>query len=679
VIGALLSGLLLGPSVLGQIAPEWFHIVFPAGPGEAPINAIANIGVMLLLLLTGMEVDLNLVRNVGRPAIAVATMGVFIPFICGLALGETMPEALLPNPARRTVAALFLGIALAISSIKIVAAVVTEMNLLRRDLGQIIVASAILEDTAGWIILSLVLGFAGTGGTNFGQLGWTFAGTIAFLALSHSLGRPLVFRLIRLANDHAEGDFMVITVVLLAMLAMALITQAIGVGTALGAFTAGVLVGESPILTGQIKDQLQGFITAFLMPIFFGLSGLGTDLTILRDPTLLLLTCLLVLMASLGKFAGAAVGAVLSRLRWREAIALGCAMNARGSTEIIVASIGLSAGVLSREVYTMILAMAVLTTMAMPPTLRRSLSRLPLSEAEAARLRKEAIDAGGFVSRFERVLVAVDDSANGAFATRLAGFLAGQRELPITVLTLTGRDEESVARLVDAAKQTARLAAHVTEAGKERRAKGDVDVIARGEAENGAEIVAAEAKKGFDLLMVGLAEMRDADGGFTDRVHRLAYGFDGPIALVMAGSDRHFDQSRRGTILIPVNDTESSRRGAELAFGISPPTSTRCVVVQVIEHEAPRRWGLATTAEAVRDTIAALAARHGFHVTILQRRDADPAPTILRTAAATRADLLVIGADRRVGEALALGKTVAAVTRGWRGDLVILANQARER
>src|SRR5262249_21507700 len=161
-----------------------------------------------------------------------------------------------------------------------------------------------------------------------------------------------------------------------------------------------------------------------------------------------------------------ALGAVLSRRHWREAIALGCAMNARGSTEVIVASVGLSAGVLSRDIYTMIVAVAVLTTMAMPPTLKRALSRLPPVADEAARLRKEAIDAGGFVGGFERVLVAADDSANGAYATRLAGFLAGQRELPITVLHLArdgSIDQEAAARLADAARQSARLSGNVTE------------------------------------------------------------------------------------------------------------------------------------------------------------------------------------------------------------------------
>jgi len=679
VIGSLLSGPLLGPSLFGWLAPQWFHIVFPDDPDiKGLIKGIAEIGVMMLLLLTGMEVDLRLVRRVGGPAAAVAAMGVLVPFVFGFGLGELLPDSLLPDPARRTVAALFLSTALAISSIKIVAATVTEMNLLRRDIGQIVVASAILEDTAGWIIVSLVLGFAGSGGISLRAVAWTLGSTLGFLALSYSIGRPLVVRLIRLVNDHAESDFMVATAVLAIMLLLALVTLSLGISPVLGAFTAGVLVGESPILVGRIRDQLQGFVTAFLAPIFFGVSGLGADLTILRNPTLLLLTGALVLVGSIGKFTGAALGAVMSRRHWRDAIALGCAMNARGSTEVIVASIGLSSGVLSQDIYTMIVAMAVLTTMAMPPTLKRALSRLPLGQEEAARLRKEAIDAGGLVSRFERVLVAADDSPNGSYATALAGFLAGQRELPITVLSLGADDPTSpqdAARLADAVRQSALVSANVTEAGKERGGKGRVEVIARASSDSGAEIVAAESKKGFDLLVIGLAGMHDErTGEFTERVNELAAGFDGPIALTIAAGDHHANHARHARMLIPVSGTESSRRGAELAFAIVPPARTRCVAVHVVE-QTPAIGSAANTVEAVRHDIATLGERHGFHVTTQARHDTKPADAILRAAASIRADLLVIGAERRIGDVLSPGKTVSALVQAWRGDMVILASQ----
>jgi nucleotide-binding universal stress UspA family protein len=331
--------------------------------------------------------------------------------------------------------------------------------------------------------------------------------------------------------------------------------------------------------------------------------------------------------------------------------------------------------VLSRDLYTMIVAMAVLTTMAMPPTLKRALSRLPLGPEEETRLRKEAIDAGGLVSGFERILVAADASPNGSYATTLAGFLAGQRELPITVLSLAQDDlspSQDAESLAEEARQSARVSANATEAGKERGGKGRVEVIARSHSDTGAEIVAAESKKGFDLLVIGLADMHDErTGEFSARVNDLAAGFDGPIALTIAARDHHANSARHARMLIPVSGTESSRRGAELAFAIVPPARTQCVAVHVVEQMPTS----ASTVEAVRDDIAALGERHGFHVTTQARHDMSPADAIISTGASIRADLLVIGAERRIGERLSLGKTVNALVRAWRGDMVILANQ----
>src|SRR6185437_5547163 len=284
--------------------------------------------------------------------------------------------------------------------------VVREMNFMRRNLGQIIVASAIMEDTVGWVIISITLGIAGAGGFAIGSLAKTVIGTIVFLIVSYTIGRKLVFWLIRWVNDTFLSEYAVVTAILIVMCVMAMTTQAIGVNTVLGAFVAGVLVGESPILSQLIQDELRGFITAFMMPIFFGLSGLSVDLTILRDTHLLELTAGLVAIATFGKFTGAFFGGRLGGLSRSESLAVGCAMNARGSTEVIVASIGLTMGALTQNLYSMIVTMAVLTTMAMPPMLRWALSRLPMKKEEQKRLEAEKLDSKGFVSRLERLLVA---------------------------------------------------------------------------------------------------------------------------------------------------------------------------------------------------------------------------------------------------------------------------------
>ena len=197
---------------------------------------------------------------------------------------------------------------------KIVATVVREMNFMRRTVGQVILGSAIVDDTIGWIIIAVIFGLALQGHVDPLSIAKSVVGTLAFMAFSLTIGRRIVSLLIRWVNDTFVSEFAVITAILLIMGVMALITHMIGVHTVLGAFVAGILVGESPILTRHIDEQLRGLIIAFFMPVFFGIAGLSADLTVLRDPHLLLLTLGLIAIATIGKFGGAFLGGELGGL-----------------------------------------------------------------------------------------------------------------------------------------------------------------------------------------------------------------------------------------------------------------------------------------------------------------------------------------------------------------------------
>ena len=688
-IGQLLAGVILGPSFFGWLWPHAHALIFPPSTAQKNlITGLSDIGVLLLLLLTGMETDLTLARKVGRPAVAVALTGIAIPFLCGFGLGQFLPGSILPNPDHRLVPSLFLGTALSISSIKIVAMVVRELNFSRRNLGQIIVASAIMEDTIGWVIVSVTLGIAGAGAVPLGLLAKSLIGTALFLILSYTVGRRLVFWLIRWVNDSFVSDYAVVTAILIVMSVMALITQAIGVNTVLGAFVAGVLVGELPILSQHIEDQLRGFITAFMMPIFFGLSGLSADLTILKNPTLALFTIALVAIASVGKFTGAFAGGMVSGLSRREAVALGCGMNARGSTEVIVASIGLTMGALTQNLYTMIVTMAVITTMAMPPMLRWALRRLPMSRTEKARLDKEDLDAKGFVIRLERLLIVADESANGKFASRLAGFIAGQGGKPVTVLHLTDVRKNGTKKSTAAKTKLTEVAAHsATEGGRAAEHEmnearpGKVEVSARQEEKQSDSAVSDEAEKGYDLLFAGIQHMFNRDGRFSTDVDRLCRGFDGPLALAMAGDNTLAFEAKRFRILVPVNGTEASRRGAEIALALSPVKDSTITALHVGRRSAdaeakPMARPAAANrvaAKAVLGDVVALARRYGYRqIETASRMEAAPEKAIIEQAERSKADLIVMGASRRVGESLYLGETVDGVLRHWKGALVLV-------
>ena len=665
VMGPLLAGILLGPSVLGWLYPDLQHWLFASSKEQGSmLDAISQVGILLLLLLTGMETDLKLVRRVGRAAISTSLTGVAVPLACGIALGWLLPDSLLPDPEKRLLTSLFLGTSLAISSIKIVAVVVREMEFDRRNLGQIIVASAILEDTIGWIIIAITFSLAAAGDIDLASLAVSLIATAVFLIASLTVGRRLVSFLIRWANDNFESDFPVITAILVIMISMALTTHFIGVHTVLGAFMAGVLIGESPILTKYIDAQLRGLILAFFMPVFFGMAGLSTDLTILRHSDLLLLTLGLIAVASFGKFAGAFLGAEIGGLNRREAIAVGCGMNARGSTEVIVASIGLSMGALSQNLYTMIVSMAVATTMAMPLMLRWALSRVPLRAAEKRRLEREEAEAKEFVPNLERLLLAVDESANGQFTSYIAGLLAGRRGMPITVLPLPSENKraQELAQQTQAEtliEETIKGAAEANRIQPENGQPAAVEVIIRktSEASSNEEAVTAEAKKGYDLLFIGRDKMLTANGAFSPGVGAIAKAFEGPLAIVVTQGQPLDESVSTGlNILVPLTGTNISRRAAEVAFSLGKDSVITALYVGQPKRDkaVSKRLDRRHAREILKD-IAEMASRSGLKLETRIVSGSNPAKAILVEAKKGAHDLIVMGVSPRPGDKLFLG------------------------
>ncbi|WP_246707327.1 cation:proton antiporter [Mesorhizobium sp. NZP2077] len=685
IMGQLIGGILLGPSLFGWLWPEAQQLIFSTEPAHrSMLDAVSQLGILLLLLLTGMETDLRLVRRVGAACFSISITGVVVPFACGFALAQLLPDSLLPDPKQRLVAGLFLGTALSISSVKIVAMVVREMNFMRRNLGQVIISSAIIEDTVGWLIIAVAFGIATNGSLQMLPLIATVAEVALFMVFSFTIGRRLVFALIRWSNDSFRSEYAVITVILIIMGVMALITNLIGVHTVLGAFVAGILVGESPILSDHIEGQLRGVITALFMPVFFGMAGLSADLTVLTDPTLALLTLALVAIASVGKFGGAFLGGRLAGMSLKEATAVGSAMNARGSTEVIVASIGLSMNILSHNLFTMIVTMAVITTLAMPPMLRWALGRLPINDTERQRVDRELLDERGFVPKLERLLVLVDDSPNGKFTAYLAGLVGGGSGMPTTLLQLKDGElsrlppakgpDRAVKEVKKGAAKSAKAVSKAEDAPVDK-----VHLTARSELGATAETIAEEARKGFGLLVVGLATMLTDKGSFTDALNDMTAGFDGPLCLVLNGtrSTGKMPVLKAGTtILVPVNGTEVSRRAADFALALARPHRARVKVLYVSQTTKGSRPGSVShrREEAVLKDIVDLADRYGVSVETAIRTSAAPNEAIAREVAKGIV-MVVMGVTQRPGDELFFGDTAMAVLAGVDCPVVLLASE----
>jgi Kef-type K+ transport system membrane component KefB/nucleotide-binding universal stress UspA family protein len=695
VIGQIVAGVLLGPSILGALAPQLWHALFPdSAQQQAMLDAVAQLGIVLLLLITGIETDLSVFRNARRPVISISLSGIIVPFICGCLLGTLLPDSMVPNPSLRLVTTLFLGTALSISSVKILALVIQELGFLRRTIGQIIIAASILDDTIGWIVMSVTFGLALHGRIDIASVAHSVLGTTLFLVLSLTYGRRLVFSILRWSNDTLTSEMANITTILVITGLLALLTNALGVHFVLGGFVAGVLLAQSPMLTRQLTAQLRGLIIGLFMPVFFAVVGINMDLASLAQPRFIWLTLGLIALASVGKFLGAFVGGRFGGLSRSESFAVGCGMNARGSTEVIVASIGLQLGALNPELFTAIVAMAVVTTMATPVMLRWAFSRLPLSEEERARLEREEFESRGFLSNIERLLAAVDDSPSGRFASHLAGLLAAARRTPTTVLHLDARRARAPGKQVEHAERSRELVRAAAAAGLEATQSGvagtpspstdAVDVRTRTDTRDRAQsAIAHEAQKGYGLLVIGCEPAADGNA-FAPQINHTAQGFPGAFTIAVARAAHRKPPGSPLNVLVTVDGTRASRQGAEVAIALAHASRGSVTALHVVGARFKRsgwrlRFGDALAPRGYADTVIREVIDMGQHYGIEVRGEIRAAGTVrnavLRELGRAGNDLLVMGVRPRPGDQLFLGELAAEMLEHASSSLLFVSGE----
>jgi Kef-type K+ transport system membrane component KefB len=246
VIGELLAGIILGSSVLGHIAPAVYHFIFPGDPlADHLLEGLAWIGVIMLLLYTGLETDLGILRGVSRASVVVSALGIVMPWFGGFVLGWEMPANYLADPNGRLIFALFLAVAMSISAVPVIAKILIDLDLMRRDLGMLILAAGILDDTIGWLMLSVVPGLAAHGEIDPRSLGSIIVAVLVFMAFCYFVGANLVVRIMRWIDDRALVEHAGISAMVAIAMVCAIITQAIGIHAVFGAFIAGVMIGRS--------------------------------------------------------------------------------------------------------------------------------------------------------------------------------------------------------------------------------------------------------------------------------------------------------------------------------------------------------------------------------------------------------------------------------------------------
>jgi Kef-type K+ transport system membrane component KefB len=646
VVGELAAGLLLGPSVLGHLAPLVSGWLFPADPVQkAMIGAVAWLGVLLLLIATGFETDLTLIRRQGRATARVATGSLLVPAIFGIGVGYAMPESFVGGNSPRTVFALFMATALGISALPVLAAVLSQLGMMRRSIAQLMVSAAMVDDLVGWTLLGIAASLARSGTVQLDQLAITLAGIAVFAAFAFTLGQRGVDALLRRARQRQKGSRGALTITLLVALLAGCATQMIGLEAVLGAFVAGIVLGRSKFQEGETFAVLDRVSRAFLAPIFFASAGLRVDLGLLVDPLVARWALGVLLAASVSKFAGAYLGGWFAGLPTRERLAVGAGLNARGAVEIVVATVGLSLGILNASSYTVIVLMAMATSMLAPPLLRLALRDWQGSEEEQARLERERLLRSNVLVRTSRVLLPSHGGPNSLLAGRIVD-LAWPREVEVTMLS-AGADVP--------AEDLARVRAVFTGRPLSHEHVGSKTPLAA---------ILDHAVLGYGAIAVGATDVRVAGRLISPVIDDLLGSSPLPVVMVRRGVGEDLERPpayRR--ILVPATGTEPGRAAQEIAYSVAARTGAEVLIVHVVTH-APRvrasafpAWSERVPLELgpergevalhVLEEARALAAQFGIEAETLVRTGVSPSEEILALARERHVDLLVLAANLR--------------------------------
>lgn len=372
VVGELLTGLVVGPSVLGAVVPGLGGFFAPV---PAALSAFATLGLVFLVVLAGTEVELGALRREIRGVLAVAAGGSLVPFVAGFAFGLVIPASALPEGVPRDVVALFLAAALSISALPVAVRVLVDLDALESRVGQVTLAAAVAIDVFGWVVLAVVADVARVGRVDAVAVGRTLLLLAGFVVVGLLVGRPVVDWLFERADRARSPALSSFSMVVVVSLAVATAALAVGLEVVVGAFLAGILI--APSLEGTASRAFQMAALGLFAPVFFATAGLQVDLGALAAPGALSLTLGAFVVAVVGKMAGVLLGARFSPFAAAERWALAIGLNARGALEIVVAAVGLGLGVLTPALYAAIVLVAVATSVMTPPLLRRALARVP--------------------------------------------------------------------------------------------------------------------------------------------------------------------------------------------------------------------------------------------------------------------------------------------------------------
>lgn len=672
VLGELIGGFILGPSVFGAFLPAAHQALFLKPPIALVLSGFSWVGAILLLLIAGIEVDLGILQRQTRPG----ALGAAFAIIPSLAVGTLFAYFVLGRPLDKS---FFLGIVLSVTAVSVVAKVLMERQVLRREFGQVILAAGIASEVLVWLLVSVASSLHAANPLLAGLKSAAFA--IVFFVFMMTLGRRFTFWTMRRVADAGQVINGQASLVLVLALLSAALTQFLGLHALLGAFVFGVLLSQSPRTTQRLLENIQTLTVSLFGPIFFVVAGMRVDILQINSVSAVLTVLALLAVATVVKVGIGSLGARLGGLRNAESALVGFGLNLKGGTDVIVAILGAELGLLTARLYTMYTVVAIITVLFTPTILSWLEAKAPPTEEEQERLEREEASRRSYLPKVERALVPILPQLFPLLAAGILEHIAaaknGQEQIfDITEFVVNGKKTpEAVGAAAAQTQDRLSEASDLKEIQVTERAVDTPNVLPS----------ILKETEDYDLIALGARPPREAPvlsfGSLQDQI------IDQTAVDVLVAVDdavEHFDRKAVQRILAPVNGLEYSLAAADVAAYLAKTYDATLVLMSVVQPRMDALFWRERDRRKLRETGYSVLQEAGFRLNRLGIRieerveiSNDPTEAILKELGEQPYDLVVLGAVDRGGDGrIVLGATVQSVlTTGDTPAVVLIKHE----
>lgn len=492
VIGEIIAGIVLGPSLIGMYFPEFSLSLFPP-QSLGNLQFISQIGLILFMFIVGMELDLKTLKNNTQPLVVISHASIVFPFALGVGLAYLIYPSFAPEGVLFSSFSLFLGIAMSITAFPVLARIIHERGLHKTHLGTVVITCAAADDITAWSLLAVIIAIVKAG--SFVSSIYTIILAVGYVLIMIKIVRPFLKRVGDLHSSRENLSKSIVAIFFLTLILSSYATEIIGIHALFGAFMAGAIMPDNEKFRNIFIEKVEDVALVLLLPLFFVFTGLRTQIGLIDDPSLWLVTGLIILVAVIGKFIGSALAAKFVGQNWKDSLTIGALMNTRGLIELVILNIGYDLGVLGPEIFSMMVIMALVTTFMTGPALDfinwTFRSQTEKTTQEKSQLRKY------------KILISFGNPERGKSLLRLAnGFVKNQNETAtVTALHLSPSNDLSHINEVEYEKESF---APVIEESQLLNQK--ITTIFKVSNDIDTDIAEVANKGKYDLLLVGVGQ-----------------------------------------------------------------------------------------------------------------------------------------------------------------------------